>query len=40
MPSDNPTSEYPRMLTISGKALGHKRPLFDDFSIPLPRNYG
>lgn len=24
------------MLTISGKALGQKKPLFADFSIPLP----
>ena len=24
------------MLTISGKALGQKRPLFSDFSVPLP----
>jgi hypothetical protein len=24
------------MLTISGKALGRKKPLFDDWSIPLP----
>ncbi|MFQ3593294.1 MAG: hypothetical protein SNJ82_08920 [Gemmataceae bacterium] len=24
------------MLTISGKALGRKKPLFEDFSIPFP----
>jgi hypothetical protein len=24
------------MLTISGKALGRKKPLFEDWSIPLP----
>jgi hypothetical protein len=24
------------MLTISGKALGKKKPLFDDFSVPFP----
>ena len=24
------------MLTITGKALGRKKPLFEDFSIPLP----
>lgn len=24
------------MLTVSGKAIGRKRPLFADFSVPLP----
>jgi hypothetical protein len=28
------------MLTISGKALGKKKPLFDDFSIPFPPDLG
>jgi hypothetical protein len=28
------------MLTISGKALGRKQPLFADFSIPLPPELG
>jgi hypothetical protein len=28
------------VLTISGKALGRKRPLFADFSIPLPPELG
>lgn len=25
------------MLTISGKALGRKKPLFDDYSVPPPK---
>ncbi len=28
------------MLTISGKALGRKKPLFADWSIPLPPDMG
>jgi hypothetical protein len=28
------------MLTIRGKALGKKKPLFEDFSIPLPPQLG
>jgi hypothetical protein len=28
------------MLTISGKALGRKKPLFADFSIPFPPELG
>src|SRR5262245_49977726 len=28
------------MLTISGKALGRKKPLFDDFSVPFPPELG
>jgi hypothetical protein len=28
------------MLTISGKALGRKKPLFDDFAIPFPPELG
>lgn len=28
------------MLTISGKALGKKKPLFDDFSVPFPPELG
>ena len=28
------------MLTISGKALGRKKPLFADFSIPFPPDLG
>jgi hypothetical protein len=28
------------MLTISGKALGKKKPLFADFSIPFPPDLG
>ena len=28
------------MLTISGKALGKKKPLFEDFSIPFPPDLG
>jgi len=28
------------MLTISGKALGQRKPLFADFSIPLPPDLG
>src|SRR5262249_54124537 len=28
------------MITISGKALGKKKPLFDDFSIPFPPDLG
>lgn len=28
------------MLTISGKALGRKKPLFDDFSVPFPPDLG
>lgn len=28
------------MPIISGKALGRKKPLFDDFSVPLPPNPG
>lgn len=28
------------MLTISGKALGRKKPLFDDFAIPFPPDLG
>jgi hypothetical protein len=28
------------MLTIHGKALGRKKPLFEDFSIPLPPQLG
>ena len=28
------------MLTISGKALGKKKPLFADFSIPFPPDIG
>ena len=28
------------MLTISGKALGRKKPLFADWSIPLPPDLG
>ena len=28
------------MLTISGKALGRKKPLFADFSVPFPPDLG
>lgn len=28
------------MLTITGKALGKKKPLFEDFSIPFPPDLG
>lgn len=28
------------MLTVSGKALGRKAPLFEDWSIPIPPNLG
>jgi hypothetical protein len=28
------------MITISGKALGKKKPLFDDFSLPFPPDLG
>ena len=28
------------MLTISGKALGKKKPLFADWSIPFPPDLG
>lgn len=28
------------MITLSGKALGKKKPLFDDFSIPFPPDLG
>jgi len=28
------------MLTISGKALGRRKPLFDDFAIPFPPDLG
>ena len=28
------------MLTISGKAMGRRKPLFDDFGIPLPPHFG
>ena len=28
------------MLTISGKALGRRKPLFDDFSIDVPQDRG
>ena len=28
------------MLTVSGKALGRKKPLFADFSIPFPPDMG
>jgi hypothetical protein len=28
------------MITISGKALGRKKPLFSDFSIPFPPDLG
>ena len=28
------------MITIRGKALGKRKPLFEDFSVPPPRNLG
>ncbi len=28
------------MLTVSGKVLGRKKPLFTDFSVPFPPEYG
>jgi hypothetical protein len=28
------------MITIRGKALGKRKPLFADFSVPPPRNWG
>jgi hypothetical protein len=28
------------MLTIRGKALGNRKPLFEDFSVPPPRDSG
>jgi hypothetical protein len=28
------------MITIRGKALGKRKPLFEDFSVPPPRNVG
>ena len=28
------------MITIRGKALGHRKPLFEDFSVPPPRDIG
>jgi hypothetical protein len=39
-----PTSIQPGeelfMLTVSGKVLGRKKPLFTDFSVPFPSEYG
>ena len=28
------------MITIRGKALGNRKPLFEDFSVPPPRDVG
>jgi hypothetical protein len=28
------------MITVSGKAIGRRRALFDDFSVPPPENVG
>jgi hypothetical protein len=34
------TERIGSMLTVSGKALGRKKPLFADFSVPPPEYVG